>query len=206
MIELYNIRVLCESIAERIVSWIIARQCAESAWRRSRNFNRPCHPKTDPSFPPLIFDQISESGAQLITARYYCGSDINLSLRVQPNFPRCVNVGTARRVGRAWTNLYTKTHTRHGTRGTLQSPLTFRVSSVTAYSALVITKVNAPLCLPSLTPDSITGTRLRRYLWKQRCKRGADAPRVPRSFGLDSNLFNVHNARCIGEMVSTILD
>lgn len=157
----------CESIAERIVSWIIAWQCAENAWRRSCNLNRPCHPKTDPSFPPLIFNQISESGAQLITARYYCGSDINLSLRVQPNFPRYVNVGAARRdVSVERERTYTQRRTRYCTRGTLQSPLTFRVSSATAYSALVITKVNAPLCLPSLTPDSITGTRLHRYLWK----------------------------------------
>lgn len=83
-----NSHELCESITERIVSWIIAQQCAKSVWRRGCNLNRPCHPKTDPSFPPLIFGQISESGVQLITARYYCGSDINLSLRVQPNFPR----------------------------------------------------------------------------------------------------------------------
>jgi len=177
---MHNIRViLCESIAERIVSWIIAWQCAENAWRRSCNLNRPYHPKTDPSFPPLIFNQISESGAQLITARYYCGSDINLSLRVQPNFPRCVNAG-AERSGAAQRDMsverertYTQRRTRC-TQGTLQSPLTFRVSSATAYSALVITKVNAPLCLPSLTPDSITGTRLHRYLWKH----GANATRT----------------------------
>lgn len=118
---------MCERIvAERTVSWIIARQCGESAWRRSCNLNRPCHPKTDPSFLPLIFDQISESGAQLITARYYCGSDINLSLRVQPNFPRYVNVG-ARRCGAARRDvsvereqIYTQRRTRCGARGTLQ--------------------------------------------------------------------------------------
>lgn len=139
-----NGRELCESITERIVSWIIAQQCAKSVWRRGRNLNRPCHPKTDPSFPPLIFGQISESGAQLITARYYCGSDINLSLRVQPNFPRACR-DRARAPCRSSVNKSTYEDAWFSTRERAAvSPLTFRVSSATAYSALLITKVNAP--------------------------------------------------------------